>query len=261
MAMLSDEGLIRPRDEIFDQAAVDSALAAAIAAAGDDNAAIRTQCVAILREVLTTGRSAIAAGLEEAPFSAHPVVQAYAWLTDRVVCSIFRIASEVLHPVNNPTSGERLAVLAVGGYGRFEMAPFSDVDLLFLTPYKLTPWTESVIESMLYMLWDLRLKVGHASRSVKDCLRLGKEDFTIRTALLEHRQICGDDSLTEQEQMALEVAANASLSKSLSYRIYENGKALKDLTDNQGVILEDTPPDYFTEYMAAAKKLLEKAAA
>ncbi|MEJ2028538.1 MAG: [protein-PII] uridylyltransferase [Maritimibacter sp.] len=198
MAMLSDEGLIRPRDEIFDQAAVDSALAAAIAAAGDDNAAIRTQCVAILREVLATGRNAIAAGLEEAPFSAHPVVQAYAWLTDRVVCSIFRIASEVLHPVNNPTSGERLAVLAVGGYGRFEMAPFSDVDLLFLTPYKLTPWTESVIESMLYMLWDLRLKVGHASRSVKDCLRLGKEDFTIRTALLEHRQICGDDSLTEE---------------------------------------------------------------
>ncbi len=68
------------------------------------------------------------------------------------------------------------------------------------------------------------------------------------------------DSLNEQEQMALEVAANASLSKSLSYRIYENGKALKDLTENHGVILEDTPADYFTEYMAAAKKALQAAA-
>jgi len=68
------------------------------------------------------------------------------------------------------------------------------------------------------------------------------------------------DSLSAVEQKALEVAANASLSKSLSYRIYENGKALKDLTDNQGVILKDTPAEYFTEYMAAAKKLLQAAA-
>ena len=65
--------------------------------------------------------------------------------------------------------------------------------------------------------------------------------------------------LTATEQKAIEVAANASLSKSMSYRIYENGKALKDLTENHGVILEDTPADYFTEYMAAAKKLLQAA--
>jgi len=68
------------------------------------------------------------------------------------------------------------------------------------------------------------------------------------------------NDLTDLEKKALEVAANASLSKSMSYRIYENGKALKDLTDNHGVILEDTPADYFTEYMAAAKKLLQEAA-
>jgi [protein-PII] uridylyltransferase len=68
---------------------------------------------------------------------------------------------------------ERIAVIAVGGYGRGEMAPFSDVDLLFLTPYKITAWAESVIESMLYILWDLKLKVGHASRTIRDCLRLG----------------------------------------------------------------------------------------
>ncbi len=68
------------------------------------------------------------------------------------------------------------------------------------------------------------------------------------------------NDLTPIEQKALEVAANASLSKSMSYRIFENGKALKDLTDNHGVILEDTPADYFTEYMAAAKNALQAAA-
>ena len=82
-------------------------------------------------------------------------------------------------------------MLAVGGFGRAEMAPHSDVDLLFLTPWKITPWAESVIESMLYILWDLKLKVGHASRTVADCLRLGREDITIRTALLEHRFVAG----------------------------------------------------------------------
>ena len=64
-------------------------------------------------------------------------------------------------------------MLAVGGYGRAEMAPFSDVDLLFVTPYKQTPWGESLIESVLYCLWDLRLKVGHSVRTVDDCLRQG----------------------------------------------------------------------------------------
>ncbi len=69
------------------------------------------------------------------------------------------------------------------------------------------------------------------------------------------------DKLTPLQQKAMEVAADASLSKSMSYRIYENGKALKNLVDNEGVILHDTPADYFTEYMAAANATLEKNAA
>jgi TRAP-type mannitol/chloroaromatic compound transport system substrate-binding protein len=69
------------------------------------------------------------------------------------------------------------------------------------------------------------------------------------------------NSLTDHQKKALEVAANASLSKAMSYRIYENGKALKDLVDNHGVQLHDTPADYFPAYMNAAKALLEKNAA
>ena len=69
------------------------------------------------------------------------------------------------------------------------------------------------------------------------------------------------ESLTPLQQKAMEVAADASLSKSMSYRIYENGKALKDLVDNEGVQLHDTPADYFPAYMAAANATLEKNAA
>ena len=89
----------------------------------------------------------------------------------------------------NPTSSEKICVIAVGGYGRMEMAPFSDIDLLFLTPYKQTAWGESVIETILYILWDLKLKIGYSVRTVDDCIRLGKKDFTIRTAMLEQRYL------------------------------------------------------------------------
>jgi [protein-PII] uridylyltransferase len=82
--------------------------------------------------------------------------------------------------------------VAVGGYGRGEMAPFSDVDLLFLRPWKQTAWGESVIETALYLLWDLKLKVGYAVRTPDDCLRLARSDMTIRTALLEKRLLWGD---------------------------------------------------------------------
>ncbi|MBA5764721.1 [protein-PII] uridylyltransferase, partial [Vibrio sp. 404] len=109
-------------------------------------------------------------------------VRAYAYLTDGLVTTALHVAQTHLHPLPTPTDGERLSVLAVGGYGRGEMALHSDVDLLFLTPYKITPWAESVIETTLYMLWDLKLKVGHASRTVRDCLRLARDDYTIRTA-------------------------------------------------------------------------------
>ena len=77
------------------------------------------------------------------------------------------------------------------------MAPFSDVDLLFITPYKQTAWGESLIESVLYCLWDLRLKVGHAVRTADDCLRLARQDITIRTSLLENRFIWGERALAD----------------------------------------------------------------
>jgi [protein-PII] uridylyltransferase len=182
---------------IADVAAIDAALDAAAAGAVDERD-LRQAVVPILAEARRAGCEAIEAAFRADPTAAHPTIAAYAWLTDVLVRATLRMATTHLHPQLAPTEGERLAVLAVGGYGRAEMAPHSDVDLLFLTPYKITPWAESVIESMLYVLWDLRLKVGHSSRTVKDCLRLGRDDYTIRTALLEHRHVCGDEALSAE---------------------------------------------------------------
>ncbi|MBY5989695.1 [protein-PII] uridylyltransferase [Roseovarius atlanticus] len=189
------DALICPAEVIFDQDAVLARIEAARDADPSDAAALRREAVAATRDAMTSGYAAIAEALRQTPFAAREATRAYTWLTDCAVMTALQVASRHLHPLPNPTESERLTVFAVGGYGRGEMAPFSDVDLLFLTPYKITPWAESVIESTLYMLWDLKLKVGHASRTIRECIRLGTEDFTIRTALLEKRLLYGDDRL------------------------------------------------------------------
>ncbi|GFE63313.1 bifunctional uridylyltransferase/uridylyl-removing enzyme [Litoreibacter roseus] len=191
------DDLICPATDIVDRSDLRSTVLKALGATDTDKGR-RAATVAVLNEVNKAGRMKIAEAFAEAPRAAGQMTRSYSYLTDCLVREAFFVAREVLHPLPNPTEAERMSLIAVGGYGRGEMAPFSDVDLLFLTPYKITAWTESVIESMLYILWDLKLKVGHASRTVKDCLRLGKEDFTIRTALLEHRFLDGDTVLAAE---------------------------------------------------------------
>jgi len=189
--------LICPADQVFDLLAVRRTIDSEIAAAKTP-AARRGCIVRHLKIALDQGRDAIAAAFTDRPHAARETVAAYSYLTDGVVTTIFDTARLHLHPLPNPTDGERLSLLAVGGYGRAEMCPFSDVDLLFLTPYKLTPWAESLIESMLYIFWDLHLKIGHSSRSLRDCIAMAHEDYTVRTALLERRFLCGDPGLAEK---------------------------------------------------------------
>nr|WP_090219912.1 [protein-PII] uridylyltransferase [Litoreibacter janthinus] len=189
--------MICPAHDLLDSEALLAELDACAASCSDAKD-LRKATVGALAKAQTAGRAKIAVAFEKEPLAARRLCRSYTYLTDGLVRAAFYIAQKHLHPISNPTESERLSVLAVGGYGRGEMAPFSDVDLLFLTPYKITPWAESVIESMLYILWDLKLKVGHASRTVKDCLRLAREDFTIRTALLEHRLVDGHAPLAEE---------------------------------------------------------------
>lgn len=190
------------QDAIFDSSAVEKALEAGWADANSD-AEIRKATVAVLNAAQKRGRAAIAAAMLDAPRNARPALRAYAWLTDCLVTTVLFTAMMKLHPNPNPTEGERIAVLAVGGYGRGEMSPDSDVDLLFLAPHKISGWIESLVESMLYMFWDLHLKVGHSTRTVRDCIRLGKEDFTIRTAMLELRFLSGNRDLATELHVKL----------------------------------------------------------
>ena len=190
-------GLIGAPSDIWDSKALQTELKERISSV-NSKAEIRATLVEVLRERIKHGRDLIEAALEDEPYQARAATRTYAWLTDQIVRQVLDTTMTHLHPVKNATSSERLGLVAVGGYGRGEMAPFSDIDLLFLTPYKQTAWGESIIESMLYTLWDLRLKVGHAARTVDDCIRLGREDYTIRTALLEHRYICGDKALAKE---------------------------------------------------------------
>jgi [protein-PII] uridylyltransferase len=189
--------LLLPAAELMDGPALIAAIQAEIADQTDART-LRAIAVRHMAEAKASANGRLEKAFSNNPLAARALVSAQAHLTDVLVTTALMVARNHLHPAPNPTESERLAVLAVGGYGRAEMAPHSDVDLLFLTPWKITPWAESVIESMLYMLWDLKLKVGHASRTVPDCLRLGRDDITIRTALLEHRFIAGHARLATE---------------------------------------------------------------
>ena len=186
----NDEDLICESSQIFDQSKVNDFFSLKVGERG--------KLVSLLKELKSKGFDRISFGLRKNPLKARKAISSYAFLTDCLVTSAWKFATEIQFPSHNPTEAEKLSIISVGGYGRREMAPFSDVDLLFLTPYKMTPWSENVIETVLYLLWDLKLKVGHSSRSIKDCLRLGSEDYTIRTAMLEHRFVCGDINLASQ---------------------------------------------------------------
>jgi [protein-PII] uridylyltransferase len=117
---------------------------------------------------------------------------------DALVTLVYDYTVTQAYSAENPSSAEHMAVVATGGYGRGLLAPRSDVDLLFLLPYRQTPWGESVVEHVLYLLWDLGLKVGHATRNIDQTLRLARSDMTIRTAILDARLVLGDRPLFEE---------------------------------------------------------------
>jgi [protein-PII] uridylyltransferase len=161
---------------------------AAVGKASADRMAI----VGLLQSALTFGRREISNRLQKNPSRGHQAAAEQAFLTDQLVRLIYDYVTTHLYPMANPSSSQRIAVLAVGGYGRGEMAPHSDVDIAFITPYKRSAWTEQVIEAVLYFLWDLNLKVGQSSRSLDETIKMAHEDITIRTALLESRFVWGD---------------------------------------------------------------------
>lgn len=162
-----------------------------------DLSELRRRARPILQDALDRGRAVAEARLN-AGAEGVEVARLYSAAADVVVQALWDYTTVHAARARVPTEGERLSLLATGGYGRGVMAPFSDIDLLFLRKWKETPHSESVIEFMLYALWDLGLKVGHASRTIDECVKLAKADHTIRTALLEARLLAGDEALAQK---------------------------------------------------------------
>src|SRR5688500_9609269 len=165
---------------------------------GSGSGALRTAATEILKRALADGREEIARRLIEKPWQGTETAAAYAFLADQILRLVYDFTVSRLYPLHNPTASERLLLLGVGGYGRGEMALYSDIDIAFVTPWKPTGWTEQVVESMLYLLWDLGLKVGHSTRSIDDMIRIALDDQTVRTAILEGRYIWGDEAIYDQ---------------------------------------------------------------
>ncbi|MGI8841655.1 MAG: [protein-PII] uridylyltransferase [Caulobacteraceae bacterium] len=183
-----------PLEHVVDGSALRARLSAAALEAFGDEGRQRGPAIDILKETLDRGRAVAKARLESGAGGVE-TARLLCGITDEIVGALYDFTTVHVFRASNPTQGERITLMAVGGYGRGALAPFSDIDLLFVRPYKETAHTESVIEFMLYALWDLGFKVGHASRTVADCVKLARADMTIRTSLLESRLLTGDEAL------------------------------------------------------------------
>jgi [protein-PII] uridylyltransferase len=191
-----DTALATTKPPYFDPHEVGRELAQLVETHGGVERA-RPAVLARLKALLKTGRAEAERQLL-ADGSGRSCAAGLSAFQDALVALVYDYTVTQAYSAENPSAAEHMAVVATGGYGRGLLAPFSDVDLLFLLPYRQTPWGESVVEHVLYLLWDLGLKVGHATRNVDQTLKLARSDMTIRTAILDARLILGDRPLFEE---------------------------------------------------------------
>jgi [protein-PII] uridylyltransferase len=186
-------------DELVDGAALRSDLTALTVKSDGDGSSVaaRATVLQMLKDRIAAGRGAAEKMLME-DGGGTACAERLSHLMDEIIRALYDFAVTHVYRAKNPSAAERMAIVAVGGYGRGTLAPGSDIDLLFLLPYKQTPWGEQIVEYMLYMLWDIGLKVGHATRNVGECLRLSRSDMTIRTAVLEARFVWGERKLYDE---------------------------------------------------------------
>jgi [protein-PII] uridylyltransferase len=184
-------------DSLLDPSALAAELAVLAGEFSGRDTEMRSAVAQRLKSRLAQGHAAAEAGLLQ-DRRGRRCAERLCAMHDLAIQALFEFARTYLYRSENPSEAEHMAVVATGGYGRGLLAPGSDIDLLFLLPYKQTAWGEQIAETILYCLWDMGLKVGHASRSVDECMRQAKADMTIRTALLECRHLFGDRTLTDE---------------------------------------------------------------
>src|ERR687888_227501 len=186
-----------PAAEIFDAVSIAAELERLCEVHAGHERELRLAVSRQLRGALGRGRDAVER-LLIADRHGRRCAERLCTMQDEIIRVLYEFAIKHLYPAQNPSEAEHMAIVATGGYGRGVLAAGSDIDLLFLLPYKQTAWGESVAEAILYCLWDMGLKVGHATRSVAECIRQAKADMTIRTSLLEARFLLGDHKLYEE---------------------------------------------------------------
>jgi len=152
---------------------------------------LSSEAGAVLREALENGRAEIARRLAREPGNGRAAAQATAFLHDQLV----RVSYDFVSTRLIEQQVEGLSLVGLGGTGRGEMAPFSDLDVMFLTARAATAEQERAAEAVLHLLWDLKLKIGHSLRSIPQLIALAKKDLTVRTAFLEARWLWGDEKL------------------------------------------------------------------
>ena len=189
--------LARAPAELIDSRAIVTDLEKLAKARGSNDAELRAAMAQRLKAALIEGR-AKAEKLLLKDRHGRRCAERLCQMEDEIIRILFEFVRKHLYPSENPSETKHMAVVATGGYGRGLQAPGSDIDLLFLLPYKQTAWGESVAEAILYALWDTGLKVGHATRSIDECIRQAKADMTIRTAILESRFLYGDRALFDE---------------------------------------------------------------
>ncbi len=183
--------------DIFDAAAAAAELEHLPALHAGHERELRTAVAQKLKAALMRGR-AVAERMLLKDRRGRLCAERLCFMQDEIIRILFEFAQKHLYPAQNPSEAEHMAIVATGGYGRGILAPGSDIDLLFLLPYKQTAWSESIAEAILYSLWDMGLKVGHATRTVNECIRQSKADMTIRTAILEARFLLGERKLYDE---------------------------------------------------------------
>jgi [protein-PII] uridylyltransferase len=194
---MNDVAEREPREAgLFDAAAVTADLAALAEVHRSRERELRTAVAQRLKAALAAGRAIAEQRLREDRHGRR-CAERLCFMQDEAIRVLYEFAARHLYPSRNPSEAEHMAIVATGGHGRGLLAPGSDIDLLFLLPYKQTAWGESIAETILYCLWDMGLKVGHATRSIDECIRQAKADMTIRTALLEARFLLGERKLFE----------------------------------------------------------------
>ncbi|MBV1836236.1 [protein-PII] uridylyltransferase [Acetobacter estunensis] len=181
-------------DEALTPEMLSVSLSEALRAAGKDGQPpTRDDALAIFRRHLGRYQADVRQRFEARQLRGVQAAKLLAAHADELVKALFTFATQATSCP--PTVAGRICIAATGGYGKGLLAPFSDIDLLFLTPEEPSPPMLTLVEYILYFLWDLGLKVGHATRSINDCIAQAEQDTTVRTALLDARLLSGSFAL------------------------------------------------------------------